>query len=56
MATAFAQQPTASIPQAMPDWAGAKAAYRFFATEDLPASALRAAHHPATGQRVQDPP
>ena len=56
IATAFAQQPTACIPQAMPDWAAAKAAYRFFATQDLPASAIRQAHHQATLQRVQDHP
>ena len=56
IATAFAQQPTASIPQAMPDWAAAKGTYRFFATEDIPASAIREAHHQATLQRVQDHP
>lgn len=54
IATAFAQQPTAPIPQAMPDSAGAKAAYRFFDTDDMPASAIRQAHQQATLQRVQN--
>jgi len=52
MATAFAQKPTAPIPQACPNLAEAKAAYRFLENERIVPSAIRQAHHRATLQRV----
>src|SRR5258708_4182422 len=56
IATAFAQNPTAPIPQACPNGAEAKAAYRFFENERISASALREAHHQATLERVREHP
>ncbi len=53
IATAFAQQPTASIPQACGDWADVKAAYRFFENDAIQAHAIRQAHHQSTLRRVQ---
>jgi hypothetical protein len=44
--------PTASIPQASGDWAATKAAYRFFASEQVSPHAVRAAHAHATVQRA----
>jgi hypothetical protein len=52
MATAFAQKPTAPIPQACPNWAETKAAYRFVENERIVPCAIRQAHHQATLQRV----
>jgi len=54
MVTAFAQKPSAPIPEACPDWTEAKAAYRFLANERIVASSLRQAHHQATLQRVKE--
>jgi hypothetical protein len=48
--------PTASIPLASGDWAATKAAYRFFASKQVSADAIRAAHAHATVQRVADHP
>jgi hypothetical protein len=45
-------KPTASIPQASGDWAATKATYRFFASNQVHAAAIRAAHRDATVQRV----
>jgi len=45
--------PTASIPQASGDWAATKAAYRFFASPQVSADAIRAAHAQATLQRTR---
>jgi len=53
MATAFAQKPTASIPQACPNAAEATAAYRFLENEAINPQALRESHHQATLERVQ---
>jgi hypothetical protein len=53
MATAFAQKPTAAIPQACPTGAEAKAAYRFLENEAISPEALRASHHQATLARVR---
>ena len=39
LATDFALQPTASIPQACGSWTNAKAAYRFF-DRDIPVQAV----------------
>ena len=50
--TAFAQKPTAPIPQACPSWAEAKAAYRFFENDALVPDELRQPHHQATFQRL----
>lgn len=44
--------PTASIPQASRDWAATKATYRFFASPQVSADAVRAAHAHATVQRA----
>jgi hypothetical protein len=52
MATDFAQQPTASIPQACGSWAKTKAAYRFFDHDELTPEALLSAHTQATVQRA----
>jgi hypothetical protein len=52
MATDFALQPTASIPQACGSWAKTKAAYRFFDHEGLAPEDLLAAHVQAAVQRA----
>jgi len=52
IATAFAQQPTASIPQACGPGPATQGAYRFFENADLDPEAIREAHHQATLQRV----
>ena len=53
IATAFAQQPTASIPQACGPGAGSKGAYRFFENERIAPHTIRQAHHRATLARVR---
>ncbi len=53
IATAFAEKPTAPIPQACPNAAEAKAAYRFMENEAIAPAALRQAHHQATLERVR---
>ncbi len=45
--------PTGSIPQASGNWAATKAAYRFFASKQVSADAIRAAHAQATLQRAR---
>ena len=52
MATDFAQQPTATLPQACGSWAKTKAAYRFFDHDGLTPEALLASHVQATVQRA----
>ena len=52
IATAFAQKPTAAIPQACASWAEAKGAYRFFQNDSIAPEALRQGHHQATLDRV----
>jgi Transposase DNA-binding/Transposase Tn5 dimerisation domain len=52
IATAFAQKPTAPIPQACGSLAEAKATYRFVENEAISPAAIRAPHHQATLQRV----
>jgi hypothetical protein len=54
LVTAFAQKPSAPIPEACPDWAEAKATYRFLANERIVSGSLRQAHHQATLQRVKE--
>lgn len=56
MATAFAQRPTAPIPQACPSLAETKAAYRFVENERILPRAIRQSHHQATLQRVKSHP
>jgi len=56
IATAFAQKPTAPIPQACGSWSQAKAAYRFFQNDAIAPGALRQPHHRATLQRVKAQP
>lgn len=51
--SAFAQKPTASIPQACANWGEAKGAYRFLENERVVAKDLRQAHHLATLDRVK---
>ena len=53
IATAFAQQPTAAIPQACGPGSATQGAYRFFENDDLDAEAIRDAHHQATLERVR---
>src|SRR3974390_504180 len=50
---AFAQKPTAPIPQACEGWSQAKAAYRFLENEAIEPGAIRQSHHQATLQRVR---
>lgn len=52
MATDFALQPTASIPQACGSWAKTKGAYRFFDHDGITPEDLLAAHVQATLQRA----
>ncbi len=56
MATAFAQQPTASIPQACGSLAEVKAAYRFAENDAIIPAAIREPHHKATLQRIKSHP
>ena len=56
IATAFAQQPTAAIPQACGPGAGSKGAYRFFENAAIAPHSIRAAHHQATLTRVKAHP
>jgi hypothetical protein len=52
IATAFAQNPTAPIPQACGRPAEAKATYRFIENDVIIPAAIREPHHQATVQRV----
>ena len=52
IATAFAQQPTAAIPEACGNLAEVKATYRFVENEAIVAAAIREPHPKATLQRV----
>jgi len=53
IAKAFAQKPTAPIPQACSGWSEAKGAYRFLENEAIEPGAIRQSHHQATLQRVR---
>jgi len=48
----LSRQPQASVPQACGDWAATKAAYRFWAHEQVTPEAIRAAHRRSTVQRL----
>lgn len=52
IATAFAQHPTASIPQACGPGPAIQGAYRFFENEDIDPEAIREAHQQSTLERV----
>jgi hypothetical protein len=52
IATAFAQKPTAPIPQACNSPAEAKATYRFVENDAIIPAVIRESHHQATVQRV----
>jgi hypothetical protein len=56
IATAFAQQPTASIPQACGPGPAIQGAYRFFEHDAIEPEAIRDAHHQATWERVRQEP
>jgi len=56
MATAFAQKPSAPIPEACANWAEAKGAYRFLENDRVVGGEIRRAHHQATLQRVKEYP
>jgi len=53
IATAFAQQPTAPIPQACGPGPATQGAYRFFENDAIEPAAIREAHHQATLERVR---
>ncbi len=56
MATAFAQKPTAPIPQACPNLSEAKGAYRFLENDRITPMSIRQAHHEATLERARAHP
>jgi hypothetical protein len=56
IATAFAQKPTATIPQACGSWTEAKGAYRFFENDAIVPASIRQPHHQATLERVRAHP
>ena len=56
IATAFAQRPTAPIPQACGSLAEVKATYRFVENDAIIPAMIRAPHHQATVERVQAHP
>jgi len=56
IATAFAQKPTAPIPQACSSLAEAKATYRFVENDAIMPAVIRQSHHQATVQRVRAHP
>ncbi len=56
MASAFAQKPSAPIPEACANWAEAKGAYRFLENDRVVSGQIRQAHHRATLERVKEYP
>jgi len=56
VATALADQPRASLPEACADWATLKATYRFFATEAITPDAIVASHVQASLSRLRAVP
>jgi hypothetical protein len=50
----LAADPGMSIPKAMGDWSQAKAAYRFFANDDVTRDKVLDSHYAATVERVAD--
>jgi hypothetical protein len=53
IATAFARQPTASLPQACGSAPAIQGAYRFLENDDILPASILAAHHQATCQRLR---
>jgi len=53
---AFSRQAMATLSAVLPDWAGRKAAYRFFAHEQLTPALILAAARPAVVERVAAAP
>jgi hypothetical protein len=53
VAAALARAPSASLPRAMGDWAGAKAAYRLMAHPAVTHAAVLGAHAARTAERAQ---
>jgi hypothetical protein len=51
---AFLQHPAATIPQAMGDWAGSKAAYRFFENSKVSFAKIIESHKEATRDRLTE--
>lgn len=56
LASVLGAQPSASLPDATDDAASLKAAYRFFATDDIRAEAILASHIQSTLRRMQQQP
>ena len=56
IATAFAQQPTATLPQACGPGPATQGAYRFFENDDIDPAARRQSHHQATLERARHQP
>ena len=56
IASSFARQPTATIPQACGAWASIKGAYRFFQNESVQPEHILQGHHQATLERVRANP
>lgn len=54
MATEFARQSNGLIPQRAPNWAAAKASYRFLDNDAIEDQAIARAHQHATGQRINE--
>lgn len=52
MATALADNPADSLPQACGNWAATKAAYRFLSNDEIAPDAILAAHRDRTLERV----
>src|SRR6266446_3515652 len=53
IASAFARQPTATIPQACGGWTSAKAAYRFFENQSVEPEQIVQGHQHATLERLR---
>jgi len=53
LAGELAEQPQAPINQACADWAATKAAYRFFANDQVTPAGIRAPHHQQTVARMR---
>ena len=53
MLAALGERPGKSLPTAFQDWANTKAAYRFFANENVSEAKILAGHFAASGLRVR---
>ena len=52
LVTSLSEHPTESVPEAMGSWAAAKAAYRFWDSEDVAPDAIRQAHGRKAAERA----